>query len=126
MEQLTDEQVEALLPALAESARATQASVERFVPPRRGIVGEVAARAHQFVLGRRGVGKSSLLRKIEQTAKARGAAVVFIDLETLRGVPYPDVLIRLLVTFLEVLDVEIRQRQGAWWTRERWSLFRLR
>ena len=66
MEQLTDDQVEALLPALAEAARATQASVERFVLARRGIVQEVAARAHQYVLGRRDVGKSSLLRKIEE------------------------------------------------------------
>src|SRR5438128_864753 len=47
MEQLTDDQVEALLPALAEAARATQASVERFVLARRGIVQEVAAREPQ-------------------------------------------------------------------------------
>jgi hypothetical protein len=126
MEQLTDEQVERLLPALAEAARATQASVERFVPPRRGIVEEVAARAHQFVLGRRGVGKSSLLRKIEETTQGRGTPVVFIDLETLRGVPYPDVLIRLLVTFLDVLDAQLKRRERPIWRAEEWRLLRLR
>jgi hypothetical protein len=126
MEQLTDEQVERLLPALAEAARATQASVERFVPPRRGIVEEVAARAHQFVLGRRGVGKSSLLRKIEETTRGRGMPVVFIDLETLRGVPYPDVLIRLLVTFLDVLGGQLKGREQSRWTAERWRLLKLR
>jgi hypothetical protein len=126
MEQLTDDQVEALVPALAESARATQASVERFVPPRRGIVDEVVARAHQFLLGRRGVGKSSLLRKVEVTAKSRQAVVVFIDLETLRGVPYPDVLIRLLATLLDVLESELKHRQSRVSVREKWSLFRLR
>jgi len=36
-------------------------TAERFVPPRIGILEETASRRHQFVLGRRGVGKSTLL-----------------------------------------------------------------
>lgn len=111
LEQLTDEEVVALLAALQEAARASQATVERFVTPRLGIVEEATAGAHQFVLGRRGVGKSTLLRKVEQLRRESGGAVVFLDLETLRGVPYPDVLIRLLSTLLSVLGAELRRQR---------------
>src|SRR5438105_2835381 len=53
------------LPALAEAARADRRTAGRFVPPRTGILEETAARRHQFVFGRCGVGKSTLQRKIE-------------------------------------------------------------
>lgn len=91
MEPLTDEQVVALLPALAEAARADRRTAARFVPPRTGILEETASRRHQFVFGRRGVGKSTLLRKIESLDQT-GVDVIFVDIETLRGRPYPDVL----------------------------------
>jgi hypothetical protein len=94
---LTDEQVVTLLPALAEAARADRRTADRFVPPRTGILEETAARRHHFVFGRRGVGKSTLLRKIESLGKATGTEVIFVDIETLRGRPYPDVLIELLI-----------------------------
>src|SRR3712207_7002212 len=51
-------------------------------------------------LGRRGVGKSSLLRKIESTGGPTDSVVVFVDIETLRDRPYPDVLIELLIELL--------------------------
>jgi hypothetical protein len=102
------EDVRRLLPALEEAARANQHTVERFVPPRTGIVEQVSARRHQFVLGRRGVGKTTLLRVVEQAATQGGSAVAFVDLETLRGIPYPDVLINLLIRVLGALRKPIR------------------
>jgi ABC-type cobalamin/Fe3+-siderophores transport system ATPase subunit len=60
---------------------------------------ETAARRHQFVLGRRGVGKSTLLRKIQSQEQIE-SNVVFVDIETLRSRPYPDVLIELLIELL--------------------------
>jgi hypothetical protein len=101
---ISDDQVVELIPLLVEAARASERSTNRFVPPRPGIVGEAAARRHQFVFGRRGVGKSSLLRVVEKEVGAKGGPVAFIDLETLRGVPYPDVLIRLLIELVMRLD----------------------
>jgi hypothetical protein len=101
---LTDQQVVDLLPRLEDAARADPKSTPaRFVQPRPGILEQTAARRHQFIFGRRGVGKSTLLRKIEQGSDAFGARVLFIDVETLRGRPYPDVLIELLIELLREL-----------------------
>src|SRR3954465_11296031 len=101
----TDEQVVTLLPALQNAARADPGAGEvRFVPPRIGILEQTAARRHLFIFGRRGVGKSTLLRKIEQDSDSAKLRVLFIDVETLRGRPYPDVLIELLIKLLRELD----------------------
>jgi hypothetical protein len=97
---ISDEQLPNLLAALAEAARADQRTAARFVEPRIGIVQETATRRHQFVLGRRGVGKSTLLRKIESREGESQSAVVFVDIETLRDRPYPDVLIEMLIELL--------------------------
>lgn len=100
---ITDEQLPKLLAALEEAARADRRTAARFVEPRIGILQETATRRHQFVLGRRGVGKSSLLRKIEDSGTDTDVAVVFIDIETLRDRPYPDVLIEMLIKLLDGL-----------------------
>jgi hypothetical protein len=101
----TNEQIVALLPALQNAARADpNAGAVKFVPPRIGILEETASRRHLFVFGRRGVGKSTLLRKLQQERGDFGTEVVFIDVETLRNRPYPDVLIELLIELLRALD----------------------
>lgn len=105
----TDEQVINLLPALQEAARAdpNTKGVE-FVQPRIGVLEETASRRHLFIFGRRGVGKSTLLRKIEKDHEQFGAEVLFIDVETLRDRPYPDVLIELLIELLRALSRALR------------------
>jgi len=110
---ITDEQLPKLLAALAEAARADQRTASRFVPPRVGILEETASRRHQFVLGRRGVGKSTLLRKIESVGEENDSAVVFIDVETLRNRPYPDVLIEMLIELLAGLRERLKPE--AWY-----------
>jgi hypothetical protein len=130
----TNEQVVALLPKLQEAARADpSAGAVRFVPPRIGILEETATRRHLFVFGRRGVGKSTLLRKLEQERGTFESEVLYIDVETLRDRPYPDVLIELLIAILGALD---RSLSLAWksagrqaWIRSlqpHWRLRRLR
>jgi hypothetical protein len=104
---VSDEQLPKLLAALAEAARADQRTADRFVAPRIGILEETAARRHQFVLGRRGVGKSTLLRKIQSQEQIE-SNVVFVDIETLRSRPYPDVLIELLIELLTGLGERLR------------------
>jgi hypothetical protein len=113
LEVIGDEELQKLLPALAEAARANQQTVERFVPPKVGIVDETASRRHQFILGRRGVGKSSLVRMVERDSRNAGSAVAFIDLETLKGIPYPDVLIQLLIELFKVLEQGLKKPRFA-------------
>jgi hypothetical protein len=123
---ISDEQLVDLLPEIAEAARASQRTVDRFVPPRLGIVEETASRRHQLIFGRRGVGKSTLLRTLERRAKANGDPVVYLDLETLRGIPYPDVLIQLLVRLCTQLgDTLSTLAKSEPWHRRR-SYYRLR
>jgi hypothetical protein len=102
-----------LLAALAEAARAGPRTAERFVPPRIGILEETAARRHQFVLGRRGVGKSTLLRKIESLGDEAERVVVFVDVETLRDRPYPDVLIEMLIVLLMACAIGSSRTTGT-------------
>lgn len=126
MADVSDEALARILPALDEAARAHQQSVDRFVAPRPGIVEQVASRRHQFVLGRRGVGKSTLLRAVERSSADAGTAVAFIDLETLRGIPYPDVLIQLLIKVLGALRTRTAEIGKAGGLRQRMRLRRVR
>src|SRR5262245_49274484 len=104
VEALTDEEVARLLPILAARSRASDKTAGSFRPPRTGIVEQVAADWHHFVVGRRGVGKSMLLLNVEQFAADRGQPTLYIDMETLRDNPYPDVLVRLLIELVTDLD----------------------
>jgi hypothetical protein len=108
----SDDDVARLLPALAEAERANDETPTRFVPPRPGILEEASARRHQLVYGRRGVGKSTLLRRVAAGGSDSGREVIFIDIETLRRRPYPDVLIELLKNLLD--DLAVRLRRGGW------------
>lgn len=114
---ISDGDVNRLLPALAEAERASAASAPRFVPPRPGILEEVSARRHQLVFGRRGVGKTTLLHRVAAGGPDSGREVIFIDIETLRRRPYPDVLIELLKELLGHL--EERLKAGGW--KARWK-----
>ena len=105
---ISDDQVAPLLRALAEAERATNETAARFVPPRQGILEEVSARRHQFVYGRRGVGKSTLLLRVAAEGPESQLAVIFVDIETLRGRPYPDVLIELIKDLLDHLEERLR------------------
>ena len=127
--ELSDDQVVKLVPALAEAARADRRTAARFVPPRTGILEETASRRHQFVFGRRGVGKSTLLRKIESAATDSDVEVIFVDIETLRGRPYPDVLIELLIQLLDALEnrlASVPRRRVVVRVRRRATLRRIR
>jgi Cdc6-like AAA superfamily ATPase len=107
---VSDQQLTKVVTALAEAARANEETAARFVPPRTGILEEVSARRHQLVYGRRGVGKSTLLLRVAASGPEDGREVIFIDVETLRRRPYPDVLIELLQELLE--NVEGRLQRG--------------
>lgn len=114
---ISEQEVARLLAALAEAERDTKDTAARFVSRRPEILEEASARRHQLVYGRRGVGKSTLLRRVAADAAGNTREVIFIDVETLRRRPYPDVLIELLSELLA--DLDDRLRDTKWWTRVR-------
>ena len=126
MASVTDDQVAQLLRILDEAARATTRTTERFVAPRVGVLEQVSSRRHHFVLGRRGVGKSTLLRKVEKDNSNLGMAVAYIDLETLRGIPYPDVVLHLCAAACHALQRQLRDFQTMRAPRLWWQIARAR
>ena len=87
---------------LEEEARATTDGVKRFVEPTHGALDRAVAKRHQIVFGRRGSGKSSLLRKAATNLTVDRRPIAYVDLETFKGHSYPDVLLSILIeTFRE-------------------------
>jgi Cdc6-like AAA superfamily ATPase len=72
-------------------------AVRRFIEPAAGTLTRATSRTHHLVFGRRGSGKSSLLRKAAQDLTVDRRPIAFVDLETFKGHEYPDVLISVLI-----------------------------
>ena len=90
---------------LEEATRSSQASIKRFIEPAAGTLTRATSRTHHLVFGRRGSGKSSLLRKAAQDLTVDRRPIAFVDLESFKGHEYPDVLISVLVeTFNRFAD----------------------
>ncbi|MCW3020208.1 MAG: hypothetical protein JWN10_2516 [Solirubrobacterales bacterium] len=60
---LNAERIYALQDALTEAVRATEEAVQRFVEPASGTLRIAISRRPHLIFGRRGSGKTSLLRK---------------------------------------------------------------
>jgi ABC-type cobalamin/Fe3+-siderophores transport system ATPase subunit len=95
-------EVDALLVALEEATRATPAGgpVE-FVPPAGGELQQVQARFHHFIFGRRGSGKTSLLRYLERNLVADDSVTVWIDQELFMALSFPDVLVSSVLELMQ-------------------------
>jgi hypothetical protein len=100
---LDAEEVYRLQDALTEAVRATEEGVQRFVEPASGTLRVALTRRPHLIFGRRGSGKTSLLRKAiaEHNLDRRPSA--FVDLEPFKGHTYPDVLISVLIEFFRSL-----------------------
>lgn len=79
---------------LDEVTRAKPGSPDtRFVQPEGGLMDRLESRFHHVLYGRRGTGKSSLLRRAEASLRSSGHLVAWADQETYMGLSYPDVLV---------------------------------
>lgn len=124
--ELSDQNVADVLKILAERARASERIADSFIPPYVGVVEETAAGRHQLVVGRRGVGKSMLLLNLVSAAEENGELAVAMDLESLSGIPYPDVLIRLVSELAGSLRQHLRSEAGFFKApKTRFGLWRL-
>ncbi|MFN9809154.1 MAG: hypothetical protein ACK6CU_05910 [Deltaproteobacteria bacterium] len=90
---------------LEEATRSKDEGVRRFVEPADGTLSRAMARQHHLIFGRRGSGKSSLLRKVRADLTVDRRPIAFVDLESFKGHEYPDVLLSVLIeTFLRFAD----------------------
>lgn len=105
---LTSDKVSHLLTIVEEATRSSEEGVKYFVEPAHGTLRRSIALRHHFVFGRRGSGKSSLLRKAAADLTVARAPIAWVDLEPFKGHSYPDlvlsVLIATLVAFKKWLD----------------------
>src|SRR5215467_471290 len=95
--------VDKLVTLIEEATRATKDSPRRIIEPARGTLDRAKSRRHHIVFGRRGSGKTSLLRKAGADLTLNRIPTAFIDLEAFKGHTYPDVLISILLETLRTL-----------------------
>jgi hypothetical protein len=100
-ELLNSKEVEALQLSIEEATRSTEEGVKRFIEPAQGTLSRALAKRPHIVFGRRGSGKSSLLRKAVADLTVDRRPIAFVDLESFKGHSYPDVLISILIQTLE-------------------------
>jgi energy-coupling factor transporter ATP-binding protein EcfA2 len=93
--------VDDLLILCDEVMRATAAGAHRFIEPAPGVLARAKAQQHNMIFGRRGSGKSSLLRKTAADLTIDRRPISFVDMETFKGHSYPDVLISVLIKSLQ-------------------------
>lgn len=87
-----------LVTLVEEAARSTEESVKHFVEPAPGTLSRAISKRHHFVFGRRGSGKSSLLRKAASDLTLDRRPIAYVNLEVFKGHSHPDVLLSVLIS----------------------------
>ncbi len=99
---MQDMEIEALAIKVEEAARSTEEGVRYFIEPAPGTLKRAVAKRHHVIFGRRGSGKSSLLRKAGADLTLDRRPIALVNLETFKSHSYPDVLLSVLIaTFRE-------------------------
>jgi len=101
---LLSKKIDDLSTIIEESTRASEEGVKRFVEPAQGTLRRATSKRHHIIFGRRGSGKSSLLRKVASDLTVKRTPIAFIDLEKFKGHSYPDVLLSVLIVTFEEFD----------------------
>ncbi len=97
---LTSDKASQLLTVVEEATRSSEEGVKYFVEPAHGTLRRSFALRHHFVFGRRGSGKSSLLRKAAADLTVARAPIAWVDLEPFKGHSYPDLVLSVLIATL--------------------------
>jgi putative ribosome biogenesis GTPase RsgA len=85
---MKESDIEALALKIEEAARSTKEGVRYFIEPAPGTFKRAIAKRHHVIFGRRGSGKSSLLRKAgsELTVDRRPIALVNLGSHTAKAI----------------------------------------
>jgi hypothetical protein len=114
-------QVQQLTTLVEEATRSTAEGVRYFVEPTSGALQRVMSKRHHMIFGRRGSGKSSLLRKAAADLTVDRRPIAWIDMEPFKGHSYPDLLISVLIKafdefrkWLETAAVAPSSKKSFW------------
>jgi hypothetical protein len=94
---LNSNEMVTLVTLIEEAARSTEEGVKHFVEPAPGTLRRAISKRHHIVFGRRGSGKSSLLRKAAAELTIDRRPIAYVNLEAFKGHSYPDVLLSVLI-----------------------------
>lgn len=97
---LENAEISSLLTLVEEAARSTEKGVKHFVEPAPDTLARAISKRHHIVFGRRGSGKSSLLRKAAADLTVDRRPIAYVNLEAFKGHSYPDVLLSVLISTL--------------------------
>src|SRR5438552_802786 len=98
---LNSPQIEKLCTIVEEATRSTEEGIKYFVEPAEGTLSRATNRRHHVVFGRRGSGKSSLLKKAASDLTLDRRPIAEVDLEAFKGHSYPDLLLSVLIATLK-------------------------
>lgn len=118
---LDSPEVDKLATLVEEATRANTQAPKRFIQPARGTLDRGKSRRHHLVFGRRGSGKTSLLRKASADLSLDRIPTAFVDLEAFKGHAYPDVLLSILIETFSAFDQWLKTAavnsaaQRGWW-----------
>lgn len=101
---LSSEEIIKLMTIVEEAARSTEEGIKHFIEPAPGTLKRATSKRHHIVFGRRGSGKSSLLRKAAADLTIDRRPIAYINLEAFKGHSYPDVLISVLIKTLSEFE----------------------
>lgn len=90
----------------------------RFIQPDAETFDRLKSKFHHVLYGRRGTGKSSLLRRMESDHRTANALVAWTDQETFTALSYPDVLVATLAEVFRQFAVQLQTSAPA--PRKRW------
>lgn len=94
---LNTDEMSNLATLVEEAARSTEEGVKHFVEPAPNTLRRTVSKRHHIVFGRRGSGKSSLLRKAAADLTIDRRPIAYVNLEAFKGHSYPDVLLSVLI-----------------------------
>jgi hypothetical protein len=106
---ILDDSIDNLIVLLDEVTRAAPDGM-RFLEPSSGVLKQAQSKRHHVIFGRRGSGKSSLLRKTKNEIENSNSLGIYIDVESLNENQYPDILILVLIEILQELLKKINQK----------------
>lgn len=103
-------ELDKLITYVEENTRADQVSGIEFIDPR-NFKNKVKGNQNYVVFGRRGAGKSTLLKTLQEDSKV---STIYVNLEDFKDITFPNIIIKVLLTFFNQLIDELKINESFW------------